>query len=65
LCGQRLSERVDWAVAEAMLRAAEAVGVKGQVYITAPVEHGQWALMEVVPWLTHVAGKWGTGKLVC
>jgi hypothetical protein len=27
-------------VAEAMIRAAAAVGVKGQVYITAPVEFG-------------------------
>ncbi|TFJ83651.1 hypothetical protein NSK_004755 [Nannochloropsis salina CCMP1776] len=37
---QRLSERVDWTVAEAMVRTAEAVGVKGQVYITSPAEHG-------------------------
>lgn len=37
---QRLSERVDWAVAQAMVRTAEAVGVKGQVYITAPAEFG-------------------------
>ena len=37
---QRLSERVDWAVAQAMVRTAEAVGVKGKVYITAPAEFG-------------------------
>ena len=37
---QRLNERVDWAVAEAMVLTAAAVGVKGQVYITSPVEHG-------------------------
>ncbi len=37
---QRLSERTDWAVAQAMVRTAEAVGVKGQVYITAPAEFG-------------------------
>ena len=38
---QLLYERVDWAVADAMIQAAAAVGVKGQVYITEAVEHGE------------------------
>jgi homoserine kinase len=37
---QRMKERVDMQVAEAMLAAAANVGVKGQVFITSPVEHG-------------------------
>jgi len=37
---QREQERVDKAVGEAMARAAEAVGVKGQVYVTKMVETG-------------------------
>jgi len=37
---QRAQERVDTKVAEAMLAAAEQCGTKGQVFITAPVEHG-------------------------
>ena len=37
---QRAKERVDLKVAQAMLRAAEAVGTKGQVFISGPVESG-------------------------
>ena len=37
---QRVKERVDMKVAEAMLAAAEKCGTKGQVFITAPVEQG-------------------------
>ena len=41
---QRAKERVDMKVAEAMLEAAAAVGVVGQVYITAPVTHGAYVV---------------------
>ena len=37
---QRAKERVDLKVAQAMLRAAEEVGTKGQVFISGPVEGG-------------------------
>ena len=37
---QRAKERVDKRVAEAMLAEAVKVGVKGEVFITAPAEHG-------------------------
>ena len=37
---QRTKERVDRKVAEAMLKAASLHDMKGEVYITAPVEHG-------------------------
>jgi len=37
---QRAKERVDLKVAAAMLEAANACGTNGQVFITAPVEHG-------------------------
>ena len=41
---QRSKERVDRAVAEAMLAAAQAHNVKGEVFITAPVEHGAYVV---------------------
>ena len=41
---QRTKERVDRRVAEAMLSAAEQVGVRGKVYISAPVEHGAYVV---------------------
>lgn len=37
---QREKERVDTAVAKAMLTASKEVGVDGQVFITQPVETG-------------------------
>ena len=37
---QREKERVDKQVAEAMLAAAKAAGVEGEVYITNPIEAG-------------------------
>ena len=37
---QRAKERVDKKVADAMLLAAQKCNVKGEVFITAPVEHG-------------------------
>eukprot|EP01039_Chlorochromonas_danica_P004479 gene4479-4907_t len=41
---QRHKERVDRKVAEAMLAAAAACQTKGQVFITAPVEHGAYVV---------------------
>jgi homoserine kinase len=41
---QRHKERVDRKVAEAMLAAAEECNTKGQVFITAPVEHGAYVV---------------------
>ena len=41
---QRTKERVDRTVAEAMLAAAQLHGVRGEVFITAPVEHGAYVV---------------------
>ncbi|CAM9791226.1 unnamed protein product [Chrysoparadoxa australica] len=41
---QREAERVDKVVAEAMLAEAERVGVKGQIYITQPIESGAYVV---------------------
>ncbi|KAJ1412253.1 ribosomal protein S5 domain 2-type protein [Ochromonadaceae sp. CCMP2298] len=41
---QRTKERVDRKVAEAMLEAAAKFGVKGNVFITAPVMHGAYVV---------------------
>lgn len=41
---QRAKERVDRSVAAAMLAAARENGVKGEVFITAPVEHGAYVV---------------------
>ena len=41
---QRNKERVDRQVAEAMLAAAKQCDIKGQAYITSPVEHGAYVV---------------------
>lgn len=46
---QRAKERVDRTVAEAMLGAAREHGVKGEVFITAPVEHGAYVVSAEPP----------------
>lgn len=40
---QRLHERVDWTVADAMVKVAEEYGVKGKVYITSASEQGRYS----------------------
>jgi homoserine kinase len=46
---QRAKERVDTKVAEAMLEAAAKCGTKGEVFITAPVQHGAYVVSAEPP----------------